>query len=90
MDKILANFLKGLGITPEFIQEKMQQFFALIEDYNAKMERIEKRQMRLETMLIRLCEKSKLRIDDIYVPIDNDGPVIDHASATDMERKGHG
>lgn len=82
MEKMLANFLKAMGLDADLIQEKMQQFFSVVDDFNNRLARVEQRQMRVETMLLRLCQKSKIDLSEIYEPIDDETPSI--------ERNDHG
>lgn len=83
MEKMLANFLKAMGLTPEYLEKQIQGFAHVIDDVMARLQKIEKRNERLEIMLVRLCKKSKVDISDIYEPIDDGSPVIDHGPAND-------
>lgn len=76
MEKILANFLKGLGLDSEFITGKMQDFMNVVDDFNSRLTRMEQRQMRMETMLIRICKKSKIDLSEIYESINDAVPQL--------------
>jgi hypothetical protein len=68
MEKLLANFLKGMGITPELIQEKMQTLVETVQVYDKRLAQIELQNTRIERMMILLCAKTGVVITDIYPP----------------------
>ena len=45
MEKMLAAFLKSMGISGDFIQAKMQELSSLVQRYDARMARIEANQL---------------------------------------------
>lgn len=66
MEKILANFLKGMGITPDLIQDKMQTLLTTAQAYDGRMARMELQNNRIERMLIAICASLNVSIVEIY------------------------
>lgn len=63
MEKLLTNFLKGLGITPELIQDKMQMFLTTVQAYDERLARLELQNNRIESMLKMLCNQNNIPND---------------------------